>query len=118
MLKVAHRRRRRVLRRRKSIFGTPIKPRLAVFRSNKHFYAQLIDDVNGRTLASASTLSKELKTLKKTSDINAAKMVGHLIAEKARATGIIEVVLDIRHYRYHGKIKAFAEAAREGGLKF
>lgn len=118
MLKVVRRRIRRILRRRKSIFGTPIKPRLAVRRSNKHFYAQLIDDVNGQTIAAASTLSKELKTLKKTSDTNAARMVGHLIAEKARSAGIIEVVLDIRAYRYHGKIKAFAEAAREGGLKF
>ncbi len=69
-------------------------------------------------MAAASTLSKELKTLKKTNDINAAKIVGHLIAEKARSAGIIEVVCDVRHYRYHGKIKAFAEAAREGGLKF
>ncbi len=118
MVKTLARRKRRILRRRKKIFGTPVKPRLAVTRTNKHFYVQLIDDVHQQTVACASTLSKELKTLKKTSDINAAKMVGHLIAEKARSAGIIEVVLDIRHYRYHGKIKAFAEAAREGGLKF
>lgn len=118
MEKLQKKRLRRIRRRRSKIFGTPVKPRLAVFRSNKHFYAQIIDDVNGRTLASASTLSKELKTLKKTYDTNAAKMVGHLIAEKARSAGVIEVVLDTRFYRYHGKIKAFADAAREGGLKF
>jgi large subunit ribosomal protein L18 len=118
MSKVAERRERRIKRRKKKIYGTPLRPRLAVFRSNKHFYAQIIDDTQGHTIVSASTLSKELKTLKKTNNIEAAKAVGHLIAEKARSNGIIEVVLDIRHYRYHGKVKAFAEGARERGLKF
>ncbi|MFN7182453.1 MAG: 50S ribosomal protein L18 [Planctomycetota bacterium] len=118
MNKLIEKRMRRIKRRRAKIYGTPVRPRLTVFRSNKHFYSQIIDDTKGITLAAASTLSKELKTLKKTNDINAAKLVGHLIAEKARSMGIIEVVCDIRHYRYHGKIKAFAEAAREGGLKF
>ena len=93
--------------------------RLAVFRSSKHIYAQVIDDVQGVTLAAASTLDKELKgKLKKGCDKEAAGEVGKLIAERAGAAGLKEVVFDRGGYRFHGRVKALADAAREGGLSF
>ena len=103
---------------RKDLSGTPENPRLSVFRSNKQISAQIIDDLTGKTLVSASSLEKEIaqkKGLKKTEQ---AKLVGKLIAEKARANGISSVVFDRNGYLYHGRIKSLAEAAREGGLKF
>jgi len=103
---------------RKDLSGTPENPRLSVFRSNKQISAQVIDDLTGKTLVSASSLEKEIaqkKGLKKTEQ---AKLVGKLTAEKARANGISSVVFDRNGYLYHGRIKSLAEAAREGGLKF
>jgi large subunit ribosomal protein L18 len=112
-------RRKRHLRVRKKVRGTPEKPRLTVFKSQKHIYAQIIDDTKGVTLVSASTTQKQLKEkLEKTWDENAAKEVGKLIAEKAKEKGITEIVFDRSGYKYHGKVKALAEAARETGLKF
>jgi large subunit ribosomal protein L18 len=107
------RRKRRV---RNKITGTSVKPRLTVFRSSKHIYAQLIDDVSGTTLASASTNAKGAEAYG--GNINAAKAVGTKLAEAAKAKGISEVAFDRGHYRYHGRIKALADAAREGGLRF
>ncbi|AVM72594.1 50S ribosomal protein L18 [Magnetospirillum gryphiswaldense] len=93
--------------------------RLSVFRSGKNIYVQVIDDVQGKTLAAASTLDKELKgSLKTGADTAAAAAVGKLIAERAKAAGITEVVFDRGGYIYHGRVKALAEAAREGGLSF
>lgn len=110
---------KRQKRIRKKIKGSPEKPRLCVFRSNKHIYAQLIEDKNGHTLASASTLSKELKgQLKSTNNIEAAKKVGELIAKLALEKNIQRIVFDRNGYKYHGKVKAIAESAREHGLKF
>lgn len=95
------------------------KPRLSVFRSSRHIYAQIIDDVQGCTLTAASTLEKDLKgTLAKSSDCAAASAVGALIAERAKKAGVDNVVFDRGGYRFHGRIKALADAAREGGLKF
>ncbi|MBP5615036.1 MAG: 50S ribosomal protein L18 [Alphaproteobacteria bacterium] len=95
------------------------KLRLSVFRSGKHIYAQIIDDVKGATVASASTLDKEVRgTLQKTSTIEAAGFIGKLVAERAAKTGISEVVFDRGGYIYHGRVKALADAAREAGLKF
>ncbi|WP_419760615.1 50S ribosomal protein L18 [Acidisoma sp.] len=93
--------------------------RLSVFRSSKHIYAQVIDDAAGRTVAAASSLDKSLKTdLKTGADKDAASAVGKLVAERALAAGIKEVVFDRGSYLYHGRVKALAEAAREGGLAF
>jgi large subunit ribosomal protein L18 len=93
--------------------------RLSVFRSSKHIYAQVIDDVKGETLAAASSLEKDMRgSLKTGANIEAAKMVGKLVAERAAAKGIKEVVFDRGGYLYHGRVKALAEAAREGGLQF
>src|SRR6185436_9923880 len=93
------------------------RPRLSVFRSSKHIYAQVIDDAQGRTLAAASSLEKELKTQLKTgADKAAATAVGKLLAERARKAGVDKVVFDRGGYRYHGRIKALADGAREGGL--
>jgi large subunit ribosomal protein L18 len=95
------------------------RPRLTVFRSSKHIYAQVIDDGKGATVAAASTVDKGLKgTLKSGADIEAAKAVGKLIAERAVAAGVKEVVFDRGAYMFHGRVKALADAAREGGLKF
>lgn len=95
------------------------RPRLSVFRSSKHIYVQLIDDVKGVTLASASTVDTEIKAeLKTGADIAAAVRVGKLIAERALKAGITEVVFDRGGYIYHGRVKALADAAREGGLSF
>lgn len=112
-------RQKRHLRIRKTVNGTPERPRLNVYRSLNHIYAQIIDDKAGRTLVSASTLDKELKgKLETTSNKEAAKAVGKLVAEKALAKGIEEVIFDRGGYIYHGRVKELAEGAREGGLKF
>ena len=95
------------------------RPRLSVHRSSQHIYAQIIDDVQGRTLAAASTIEKDLREkLGKGSDKNAATEVGKLIAERALKAGVKEVAFDRGGYKYHGRVKALAEAAREGGLSF
>jgi large subunit ribosomal protein L18 len=95
------------------------RPRLSVFRSGKHIYAQIIDDAEGRTLAAASTLDKELRAnLRTGADKDAASAVGKLIAERSKAAGVLQVVFDRGSYLYHGRVKALAEAAREGGLDF
>lgn len=95
------------------------RPRLSVFRSSEHIYAQVIDDAQGRTVASASTLEKTLReTLKTGADKGAAAAVGKLVAERALAAGVTEVVFDRGAYLYHGRVKALADAAREGGLSF
>ena len=95
------------------------RARLSVFRSSKHIYAQVIDDANGCTMAAASTLDKELKgALKKGSDRAAAEAVGKLVAQRALAAGVKDVIFDRGGYLYHGRVKALADAAREGGLKF
>jgi large subunit ribosomal protein L18 len=104
---------------RKKIFGTKMHPRLCVYRSLKHIYAQLIDDSRQETLLSVSSLSIEVKKgIPYGGNIEAAKKVGLLLASKAKEKGINEVVFDRGGYKYHGRIKALAEAAREGGLKF
>ncbi|GAE93736.1 LSU ribosomal protein L18p [Gracilibacillus boraciitolerans JCM 21714] len=110
-------RQKRHLRIRKDLFGTEQRPRLNVFRSNKHIYAQLIDDVNNVTLASASTVDKELN-LEATGNVEAAKQVGELIAKRAVDKGIKSVVFDRGGYLYHGRVKSLADAAREAGLEF
>ncbi|TDR88000.1 50S ribosomal protein L18 [Enterovirga rhinocerotis] len=95
------------------------RPRLSVFRSSKQIYAQVIDDAEGRTLASASTLEKDLKgSLKTGADVEAAKAVGKLVAERASAAGVKQVIFDRSGYIYHGRVKALADAARESGLEF
>ena len=95
------------------------RPRLSVFRSNRHIYAQVIDDVEGRTVAAASTLDTELRSqIGKGGDKDAAKLVGALIGKRALAAGITEVVFDRGGYRYHGRVQALADAVRESGVKF
>ena len=107
------------LKIRNRFSGTAERPRLAVFRSNNHMYAQIIDDSEGKTLVSASTLEKALKSeLSKTNDVDAAAAVGKLVGERAVAAGIKEVVFDRGGFIYQGKIKALADAAREAGLEF
>jgi large subunit ribosomal protein L18 len=101
---------------RKKISGTPERPRLAVFRSLKHVYAQIIDDAAGRTLASAS--SSEKGATFNGGNIAGAKEVGRLIADRAKEKGVKSVVFDRGGYQYHGRVKALADAAREGGLEF
>jgi len=109
-------RRARIKRRiRKIISGTSTKPRLSVYRSNKEIYAQLVDDVNGVTIASVSSRNKEIKAGTK---IEAATAVGKAIAEKASKSGVKTVAFDRNGYLYHGRVKVLAEAAREAGLKF
>ena len=107
---------RRHIRVRRKISGTPECPRLCVYRSNNNLFAQIIDDVAGNTLVSASTLDKEVKV--KHSNKEAAKEVGALIASRAKEKKIKDVVFDRSGYLYHGVVKSLAEAAREGGLKF
>lgn len=110
---------KRKARVRSRVRGTPQRPRLNVFRSLKHIYAQAIVDTTGTTLASASTLSPELRgVLKATGNVEAAKKVGELIAKKCLEKGIERVVFDRNGYLYHGRVKALAEAARAGGLNF
>ncbi|MFB9757923.1 50S ribosomal protein L18 [Ectobacillus funiculus] len=110
-------RKKRHARVRTKLSGTAGRPRLNVFRSNQHIYAQVIDDVNGVTLASASTLDKEL-ALEGTGNVAAAQKVGELVAKRAVEKGVGEVVFDRGGYLYHGRVKALAEAAREAGLQF
>ena len=110
-------RQKRHLRISQSLNGTPSKPRLNVFRSNKQIYAQIIDDTTGKTLCSASSLDKEIK-LDNGSNVNAATEVGTLVAKRALALNIEAVVFDRGGYLYHGRVKALAEAARAAGLKF
>lgn len=113
------RRLRRHLRVRKKVFGTPDRPRLAVFRSLNHIYAQIIDDVRGHTLVSASTLDPEIrekvKGLRKT---DAARVVGEVLGQRALAAGITRVVFDRGGFKYHGRVKALADGARAAGLQF
>lgn len=111
------RRKSRVRRSLKKVAGD--RPRLSVFRSSKQIYAQVIDDSNGNTLASASTLDKELKgSLKTGADCNAAAEVGKLVAKRAVEKGVSAVIFDRGGYMFHGRVKALADAAREGGLSF
>jgi len=115
--KQVERRKARIRRTIKEAAGPRL--RLSVFRSSKHIYAQVIDDRKGATVAAASSLEKDLRgTLKTGADIGAAKAVGKLVAERAAAAGVKDVVFDRGHYLYHGRVKALADAAREGGLKF
>ena len=112
-------RKKRHFRVRKKVYGTAERPRLNVYRSLSHIYAQVINDDLGVTLVAASTLSPELKgKLKSGGNVEAARAVGRLIAEKALAKGISKVVFDRGGYKYHGRVKALAEAAREAGLEF
>jgi len=107
------------LRIRRKVSGTAARPRLCVFRSLNHIYAQIVDDSQGKTLIAASTAEKEVRgDVKGLGSIAAAKMVGKAIAEKAKAKGIEVVVFDRGGYLYHGRVKALADAAREHGLKF
>ena len=112
--------RQRIHRRvRQNVAGTPERPRLCVYRSLKHIYAQVVDDRSGRTLASASSLDEETrKQVKGGSNVAAAKVIGKVIAQRALAAGIQQVVFDRGGYKYHGRIEALANAAREAGLKF
>jgi len=112
--------RRRIHRRvRVKVSGTAERPRLCVFRSSTHLYAQVIDDAAGRTLVAASSVDKEMrKQIQGGGNVAAAKIVGQAVAARARAKGIAKVVFDRGGYRYHGRVKALAEAAREAGLKF
>lgn len=104
---------------RRSVTGTPERPRLSVYRSIGHIYAQVIDDLNQRTLASASSIDKETRAqIKGGGNIAAAKLVGKIVAERAKAAGIEKVVFDRGGYRYHGRVQALAGAAREAGLNF
>jgi large subunit ribosomal protein L18 len=114
---------KRQLRRRQHvrshITGTPERPRLSVFRSSKHIYAQLIDDLSGVTLAAVSSLAADMqKTVPYGGNVKAAVAVGKQLAAAAKTKGITKAAFDRGHYRYHGRVKALADAAREGGLKF
>ncbi|CAG7647382.1 50S ribosomal protein L18 [Paenibacillus solanacearum] len=109
---------KRHLRVRKKIQGTTERPRLNIFRSSKHMYAQLIDDVQGVTIAAASTQDKELNEVGNGGNVDAATKVGALIAERAKKAGVTQVVFDRGGYLYHGRVKALADAAREAGLEF
>jgi large subunit ribosomal protein L18 len=114
----AHRRRIHV-RLRKTLAGTTERPRLCVHRSTKHIRAQVVDDQTGRTIVSASSLDGEVKSvIKGGGNIAASKVVGKVIAERARAKGVEKVVFDRSGYQYHGRVQALADAAREAGLKF
>ena len=113
------RRLRRQRHVRKRIQGTAERPRLAVFRSSKHIYAQVINDVNGTTLASASTLDAEIRTQQTYGgNKTAAAIVGRKVAERAKQAGIDKICFDRRSYKYHGRVQALADAAREAGLQF
>jgi len=112
-------RKRRHARVRKKVFGTASRPRLSVFRSHKHIYAQIIDDHVGHTLVAASSLDPVLRSeLRSGSTVEAAKKVGLLLARRALERGITRVVFDRGGYKYHGRVAALAEGAREGGLEF
>ncbi|AJY75286.1 50S ribosomal protein L18 [Paenibacillus beijingensis] len=110
---------KRHLRVRKKINGTTERPRLSIFRSSKHIYAQLIDDIQGVTIASASTLDKEIAAeISNGGNIESARKVGELVAKRAKEKGFENVVFDRGGYLYHGRIQALADAAREAGLQF
>ena len=112
-------RERRKLRIRKNVNGTTERPRLSVFRSARHIYAQVIDDTSGKTLAAASTLSKDLEgKLAEDNKVEAAKKVGKLIAQVCKDKGITKIVFDRNGYLYHGRVSALAQAARDAGLEF
>lgn len=117
MLQKVSSRRRRHHRVRKNVRGTAERPRLAVFRSAKHVYAQLIDDVGARTVASASTIEKDARG-GATANVAAAKAVGTRLGERAKAAGVTTVVFDRGGFRYHGRVAAVADGAREAGLEF
>lgn len=115
----AKRRVRRKRHIRRKVSGTQGRPRMSVYRSVAHIYVQLIDDEAGRTLCAASTVDKELKgSVSGTGNCDAAKAVGQKIAERAQAAGFKQVVFDRNGFKYHGRVKALAEAAREGGMEF
>jgi large subunit ribosomal protein L18 len=118
--KVVTNRMRRKQRVRKKVFGTPARPRLAVYRSNKNLYAQIIDDSQGRTLVSASSLVKEIRENPPAGSelFGTPKAVGKLLAKRALEKGVTQVCFDRGPYLYHGRVKALAEACREGGLVF
>jgi len=110
---------RRQYRTRKSIFGSPERPRLSVFRSDKHIYAQLVDDFAGKTLVSVSSVNADVRgELKNGGNVKAAEKVGAVIAARAKELGVTKVAFDRGGRMYHGRIKALADAARKGGLKF
>ncbi|MCU0587399.1 MAG: 50S ribosomal protein L18 [Syntrophobacteraceae bacterium] len=110
---------KRKMRIRKKVHGTPERPRLSIFRTDKHIYAQIIDDVMGATLVTASTLAPDYRDLGAAKGkVEAAKRVGQIIAKKAQATGISKVVFDRNGFIYHGRVRALADAAREAGLEF
>ncbi len=111
-------RKKRIKRIRKKIFGTAERPRLRVFKSSKHIYAQLIDDVAGNTLCSMSTVDKSFTSPEEKGKIAIAYEVGKVLAEKVKSKGIEEVVFDRGGFIFHGRLKALSEGAREGGLKF
>jgi len=117
-LSKTERRKRIKLRIRKNVHGTSERPRVAVFRSNKQIYAQVIDDENGKTLLSASSREKDIVSADKGNKTEQAAMVGKLLASKCKEAGIVSIVFDRGGYKYHGRVKSLAEAAREGGLKF
>jgi large subunit ribosomal protein L18 len=110
---------KRHLRVRKKIQGTTVRPRLNIFRSEKHMYAQIIDDISAKTIVSASTLDKDIKSeISNGANIDSAKKVGQLIAQRAIQAGISKVVFDRGGYLFHGRVEALASAAREAGLEF
>ena|SRR5687767_160098 len=110
---------RRRFRVRASIFGTTERPRLAVYRSSKHIYAQLVDDMSGKTLAAASSLNADVRgDLKNGGNVAAAKAVGKAIAERGKSAGVDKIAFDRGGRMYHGRVKALADSAREAGLKF
>jgi large subunit ribosomal protein L18 len=116
-LSTRERRQRRHRRVRKKIMGTAQRPRLSVFRSNKHIYAQAIDDLSGCTVAAASTMEAGLRAMS-TGTVDAAKQVGKLVGERVKAQGVDTVVFDRGGFQYHGRIAAVADGAREAGLEF
>ncbi len=111
-------RKRRHTRVRKRIYGTSERPRLNIFRSLEQIYVQVIDDTVGTTVTSASSLDASIKGAEQTSKVEQASMVGKLVAERAREIGVTSVVFDRGGYKYHGRVKALAEAARKAGLEF
>ncbi len=116
--RISERRRRRRQRVRRKAQGTEGRPRLSVFRSNKNISAQIIDDESGRTLAAASSYEKDLRDVSGEKKIALAEKVGERVGERAKQAGIQAVVFDRGHYRFHGRVKALAEAVRKTGLKF
>ena len=118
MAKLSQTERRRARVRKQLKDRSSGRPRLSIFRSDKNIYAQIIDDQKGVTLVAASSVEKELKSRPKSSKKNTASVVGKLVAERAKKAGVVDVVFDRGGYRYHGRIKALADGAREGGLNF